>query len=721
MPINLEECDQVLDRFESAWQECPPPDIADFLPQAPAVRRNLLPELVMIDLEYRWRRPLQKAPGQFPARPCLEDYFKSFPELEQVVSIGLIGEEYRVRQRWGDRPDHAEYTRRFPSLGDKLEMELIRIDAELENDRFTRNLDRRSGTRVSGNTARVHCPHCGQSIVLPAAEMPRNLACAGCGGTFSLESLSAVPDRTVQPPFARLGRYELGELLGTGAFGSVWRARDTDLSRDVALKLPRNGQFLEPNEEERFLREARAAARLQHPGIVAIHDIGRDQETHYIVSELVPGMTLAEFSRKQRLSFREAAELTARVADALDFAHQRGVVHRDVKPSNIMLSNEERGDVAGEGPPALVPRLMDFGLALGNAGEVTMTLDGQVLGTPGYMSPEQVRNPHGVDGRSDLYSLGVVLYELLTGEIPFRGMTRMVLEQVLIEEPRPPRRLNDRIPRDLETICLQCLEKDPGHRYRTAGALAADLRRWLAGEAIRARPIGWAQRSWLWVRRNPVPAITISLALAALVASMGIATSLIFLGLTALAIGSLLFALYQTKKGNDLTHAIAFAGQDQRKAAAALNVSLKQCLQARKERDRAAAAEARAKRRFTLLRKLAKVFLFDLPGRFDEANPSPVRLFLIQTALAYLDGLAKESRDDPLLMREVAVGYGRVGDLQENQSEALSSYRRSLELFAGLAQNLPLNTQAQRDWAAAQEKVKGLERIAGNAMDANPR
>jgi eukaryotic-like serine/threonine-protein kinase len=294
----------------------------------------------------------------------------------------------------------------------------------------------------------------------------------------------------------RLGKFELVEELGVGSFASVFRARDTELERTVAIKVPRAGQFAGQTDIDRFLREARSVAQLKHPGIVSLYDIGQSADgTCYLIVEFIEGTTLADRLQSDRPDFRAAAELIAAVADALDYAHTAGVIHRDIKPSNIMI------DVAGR------PHLMDFGLAKRTADRVTMTEEGQVLGTPAYMPPEQARGEsHHVDARGDIYGMGVVLYELLTGELPFRGNRRMVIRQVLEDEPRAPRGLNDRIPRDLETICLKAMAKTPARRYATARELADDLRRFLNGEAIRARPMGWPERLARWCRRNPVAA-----------------------------------------------------------------------------------------------------------------------------------------------------------------------------------------------------------------------
>src|SRR5205807_311791 len=375
---------------------------------------------------------------------------------------------------------------------------------------------RKCGANIFSDAPEALCPRC----VLKSAL--GNFADAAVAGgvdpgrsdTPSAADENGAPDNkksvSAAEMLGELGDYELLEEVGRGGQGVVFRARQKSLNRTVALKVISLGQWASKAHLKRFRLEAEAAARLEHPGIVPIHEVGERDGSCYFSMKFVEGGQLDEVVRRAPMSIRQATELIAKVARTVHYAHEHGILHRDIKPGNILL------DVKGE------PHLTDFGLArlVETESSVTQTLD--VIGTPSYMAPEQaVGNNAAVSSVTDVYGLGAVLYQLLTGHPPFAGGTTYETIKLLLDaEPRQPRLLNPKVDRDLSIICLKCLEKDPQRRYSSALALAEDLERWLKHEPIRAKPSGFFMhgRKWLW--RNPITAVLIA-SVVALVAAVG--------------------------------------------------------------------------------------------------------------------------------------------------------------------------------------------------------
>ena len=365
------------------------------------------------------------------------------------------------------------------------------------------------------------CRNCGAKIFSDAPEG----VCTGCvleAAVLAADDDGAPAKDDVNAALARkktvrvvellgeLGDYELLEEVGRGGQGVVFRARQKSLNRIVALKVIRLGQWASKVHLKRFRLEAEAAARLEHPGIVPIHEVGERDGSCYFSMKFVEGGQLDEVARREPMPFRRAAELIAKVARTVHYAHEHGILHRDIKPGNILL------DAKGE------PHLTDFGLArlVESERSVTHTLD--VLGTPSYMAPEQAMGHNAaISSVTDVYALGAVLYQLLTDQLPFAGgATYETIKLLLDSEPKHPRVINPKIDRDLSTICLKCLEKDPNRRYSSALALAEDLERWLKYEPIVARHIGIVARGRKWVQRNPTSAL-LATSLVALAAVIG--------------------------------------------------------------------------------------------------------------------------------------------------------------------------------------------------------
>ena len=360
----------------------------------------------------------------------------------------------------------------------------------------------RCGCQLTDDVPHGLCPACLMAVVLAAPEgtLAREFETTG-NVEETTDPLEGRADPLTAPIGAGMvpaairyfGDYEVHAELGRGGMGVVYRARQVSLNRPVALKLIRAGVLAGDDELRRFQNEAEALALLDHPGIVPIYEVGEHDGQRYFSMKLVPGGNLADRLAAYRDDPRAAAALLAEAAEAVHHAHMRGILHRDLKPANILVDDQGH------------PHITDFGLAKRVEADAEMTATGAILGTPAYMAPEQALGRRGaITTATDVHGLGAVFYSMLTGRVPFRGDSVVdTLTQVKEQRPEAPRKLNPKVPRDLETICLKCLEKDPRRRYPSAQALASDARAWLDGRPIAARPVGPIERVALFVRRRP--------------------------------------------------------------------------------------------------------------------------------------------------------------------------------------------------------------------------
>ena len=490
----------------------------------------------------------------------------------------------------------------------------------------------------------------------------------------------ALADNPGLRPGMVLDNYDLLEEIGQGGMGLIFKARQRSLNRIVALKMLRLGSWATPDDLQRFRTEADAVANLDHAHIVPIYEVGTFHGQPYFTMKLMEGGSLAQAVGREpgeggKDGRRRAADVAATVARAVHYAHQRGILHRDLKPANILL------DAAGQ------PHVTDFGLAKrlrvrtgappapsANGGSGTAepptadygegmdggpTQVGSVLGTPSYMAPEQAAGQKGlVTTAADVYGLGAILYELLTGRPPFRGETPLeTLHQLMHQESPRPRGLRPEIERDLETIALKCLEKDPRQRYTSALALAEDLERFLAGKPIQARPVGATERLWRWCRRQP-----------ALAAVSGFAV----VAVAAIVVGSVVFALREAHHAGELAH---------------------QKDQTQRALDEAQCQQALAEESFRQAHQAVNDFCVKVSHQLEAVSRlQPLRKELLEAALRYYQTFLEQRAQDPKLRRELADTHRRVAEIYSSRGskpQALEAFEKSFALYQELMRDNP--------------------------------
>jgi len=594
-------------RFETAWAEGRPEPIERFLPSEDDPNYvATLEGLVHVELDFAWKS-WTRSRGEAQTAilhetevqpPHVETYLRRFRRLNQPeIVLRLLQRECAVRRKYGDKASVEEYRRRFPDLA----IAEAQLGATLPA----------AGDRTRG------------------ARLAETLSPGQPGdGTTA----------PIQP--GSFGNYELLGEIGRGGMGIVYRARQRGADRIVALKVIRRDRLealprdTQANAIDRFWHEAQAAARLEHDNIVTVYEVGEVDGQPFFSMRYVEGRSLSDVIQEGPIENRRAAAYMEPVGRAVHEAHTRGILHRDLKPQNILVDTK-----TGR------PLVADFGLAKLSEGGGELTRAGEVMGTPSYMSPEQARDSGRVAAATDIYALGATLYHMLTARPPFQAATPVeTLRQVIDEEPAPARQLNPSIDRDLETICSKCLEKEPSRRYGSAALLADDLGRYLRGEPIRARPIGTIERTVRWCRRNPV--------VAALVAST-------FLFLVVALVGT--------------TVGMVQASAAHREAEAARQQAEESFHQAREAVD-------------NFYTRVSEDTLLNQPGM------QPLRRDLLADARRYYRKFLAQRGDDPTIRDELAATHFREGCITEaidSPQKALASYRRACQIRKQLVAERP--------------------------------
>jgi serine/threonine-protein kinase len=508
--------------------------------------------------------------------------------------------------------------------------------------------------------------------------------------------LSTDKDFSLDPEAERRGApgqpvvfgYEVLSELGRGGMGVVYKARQLGLNRLVALKMVLAGAHASEAQLARFHTEAEAVAHLLHPNIVQIHEVGNHDGLPYFSLEYVDGGSLADKIAGQPQKVKEAAQMIEILALAMAYAHEHGIIHRDLKPANVLITQDG------------LPKITDFGLAKRLESDSSQTKSGTLMGTPNYMAPEQAHGKVSEMGPlADVYALGVILYEMLTGRVPFLGASVLeTLEQVRSHEPVPPSRMQPRIPRDIETICLKCLEKEPQKRYETAEALARDLHHYLDGEPIEARPVGNLERVWRWCRRKPI--------LAGLYATSAV------LVLT-LAIGGPVAAIAISKERNEAVRQRGIAQKAQALAEQRAESEAKA-----KEAEKESAKIASDQRKLAIDTMFNVVRIFETKLR-DKAEMLPVRKELIEAADAGLQKISRSAETAQRADHGTGLILQRMGDIYEHMSkteEAIKKYESSLEVFNKLSLQDPQNDLFKWNIAVCYDKLGEMRReLTGDA------
>ena len=557
-----------------------------------------------VDQQQRW---------QAGDHVSVDDYLRQYPALASSADqlSDLILSEMLLREARGESPKFEEYLRRYPQCASQL---THRFRSELATIVPSANL-----TTIDQSAS--------ASPVLETVQLDE------AGQLLAQEA-------AFQQGVPQIPGYRIVSELGRGGMGVVYRAKQLSANRDVALKVVRNDVLdtlaadTRQTTLNRFQHEAHAAAKLEHENLVPVYDVGSSGSLRYYAMRFIEGTSLYDMIRHKALSNRDAARYIEPVARGLHYAHQQGVLHRDLKPHNIII--EAKTDQ---------PRLTDFGLAKFMEERNELTHAGEVMGTPSYMSPEQARDSGRVTPLADVYSLGAALYHILTSRPPFQAANiAETLRQVFDEDPMPPRRLNSAIDRDLETICLKCLQKEPSRRYESAQALADDLKRYLNGEPILARPAGYVERTWRWCRRNPK-----------LAAAIGTAVTLAAITVTSIVVSNIRISAALAQADRNLQNALQVVDD--------------------------------------LLTRVSEDDLLKTSGM------DPLRRELLAKAQAHYQSFLDENANNPRIRRELANAHLRVGVIEHelgHMEEGLRSLRMAENLERAMLAEQPQNPEIRR-------------------------